>query len=130
VVSPKIKARRATDSAQVALNFEPGLAQRYPSLRECIATGVYQRGLSNVVPSINKAPGNLSVELSEDPARNFSVDSLEAYIQKFGDLTPIYYLVDKYIAERAPEVNNSAALAQLPEALAQVLALAKQAGLA
>lgn len=128
--SRPIKARRATDSRQVSLNFEPGLADRFPSLRECVATGVYQRGLGKVAISLNKAPGNLSVELSEDPSRNFSVDSLETYIRETGDLTPVYYLVDRFLHEKAPQANNSAAMAELPEALAKVLALAKQAGLA
>ena len=130
MVSPKIKARRATDSRQVSLNFEPGLAERFGSLRECVATGVYQRGLSNVAPSLNQAPGNLSVQLSEDQSRHFSVDSLEAYIEKFGDLTPVFYLVDKFVHEKGSEANNGAALAELPEAVERVQMLMRKAGLA
>lgn len=113
---------------QMTLSFEPGLVDRFPSLRECIATGVYQRGLSNVAPTLDKAPGNLSVELSEDPTRKFGVDSLELYIEKFGDLTPVYYLVEKFL--RKPDTNQDAALAQIAPILAQLAPLLKKAGLA
>jgi hypothetical protein len=119
---------QAAPAQQLTLSFEPGLVERFGSLRECVATGVYQRGLSNVAPSLNKAPGNLSVELSEDPARKFGVESLEEYIEKFGDLTPVYYLVEKFL--RKPEAKQEAAMAQLAPLLVQVQQLMKQAGMA
>lgn len=111
---------------QLTLSFEPGLSDRYRSLRECVATGVYQRGLGNVAVDLNKAPGNLSVELSEDPSRNFSVDSLERYIAG-GDLTPVYYLIDKFLNDHGQKQN--AAMAQLAPILKQLAPLMKQAGL-
>ena len=98
--------------------------ERYGSLRECIAQGVYQRGLTNVAPSLNKAPGNLSVELSEDPSRKFGVDALEEYIDKFDDHTPIYYLISKFLAPANPANVNASAI------LAQVQQMLKQAGMA
>lgn len=118
----------ATSAQQLTLSFEPGLTERYPSLRECIATGIYQRGLSNVAPSLNKAPGNLSVELSEDPTRKFGVDSLEEYIEKFGDLTPVYYLVEKFLQPR--DAGQEAALAELAPLLAKIAPLMRKAGIA
>lgn len=128
MTSAVIKARRATDTAQMTLSFEPGLKDRFPSLRECIATGIYQRGLSNVAPSLNKAPGNLSVELSDDPTRKFGVDSLEEYIAKFGDMTPIYYLVEKYLGQ--PDAAKDSAMAEIAAVAAQLQRLMKQAGVA
>lgn len=86
---------------QLTLNFEPGLAERYGSLRECIATGVYQRGLKRVAIDLDQAPSNLSVQLSEDASRNFSVDSLEKYIEKTGDTAPIHYLIERFLASGA-----------------------------
>jgi acetolactate synthase regulatory subunit len=86
---------------QLTLNFEPGLAERYGSLRECIATGVYQRGLKRVAIDLDQAPSNLSVQLSEDSSRNFSVDSLEKYIEKTGDTAPIHYLIERFLASGA-----------------------------
>ena len=86
---------------QLTLNFEPGLAERYGSLRECIATGVYQRGLKRVAIDLDQAPSNLSVQLSEDPSRNFSVDSLGRYIEKTGDTAPVMYLIERFLAADA-----------------------------
>lgn len=128
MVSAVIKARRATDTAQMTLSFEPGLTQRFSSLRECIATGVYQRGLTNVAPSLDKAPGNLSVELSEDPTRKFGVESLEAYIEKFGDLTPIYYLVEKFLQKE--DAAKDSAMAEMAELAKKMQVLMRQAGVA
>ncbi len=41
---------------QLALSFEPGLAQRYRDIRECFAACVYQRGLGRVASAIDVAP--------------------------------------------------------------------------
>lgn len=125
---PSVRIKPApAPAAQLTLSFEPGLTERFSSLRECIATGVYQRGLSNVAPSLDKAPGNLSVELSEDTSRKFGVDSLELYIEKFDDLTPIYYLVEKFLHKQ--EAGHDAALAKIAPALADLVPLLRKAGL-
>lgn len=120
--SKLIGASQSATEAQLSLSFEPEMHERYGSLREVCAQGIYQRGLTNVAPSLNKAPGNLSVELSEDQARKFSVDSLETYIEKFNDTAPIYYLISKFLAPQNKENVNANAL------LAQMQALLKQAG--
>lgn len=86
---------------QLTLDFTPGLLDRHLSLRDCVAAGVYQRGLGRVAIDLNQAPGNLSVQLSEDPTRNFSIDNLERYIEKTGDTTPVMYLVEKFLAPEA-----------------------------
>lgn len=112
---------------QLTLSFEQGISERFQSLRECIATGVYQRGLGSVAIDLNKAPGNLSVELSDDPTRHFSADNLERYIEKTGDLTPIHYLIDKFLDDKANKQN--AAMAQLAPILQQLAPLLRQAGL-
>lgn len=90
---------------QLTLDFTPGLLDRFTCLRECIAAGVYQRGLGRVAIDLNKAPGNLSVELSEEPSRRFSVESLETYIEKTGDTTPVMYLIEKFLAPDARPKN-------------------------
>ncbi|VTU25272.1 hypothetical protein H4CHR_01561 [Variovorax sp. PBS-H4] len=114
-------------TAQLTLSFEEGLSQRFGSLRECVATGVYQRGLGKCAIDLDKAPGNLSVELSEDTTRKFSVESLERYIEKTGDTTPIHYLIDRFLHDNSRK--QEAALAQLGPVLQQLLPMLKQAGL-
>lgn len=113
---------------QLTLSFEQGLSERHLSLRDCVASGVYQRGLGKVAIDLNKAPGNLSVELSEDATRHFSVDSLETYIAKSGDTTPIHYLIDKFLSDKGNK--QAEAMAQLAPILAQLAPLMRQAGLA
>lgn len=119
-----IKPAPAAQTNQLSLSFEPEMHERFGSLRECIAQGIYQRGLTKVAPALNKAPGNLSVELSEDTSRRFSVDALEEYIAEFGDHQPIYYLISRFLAPEQPQ--NVAAQALLE----QMQALMRQAGLA
>jgi hypothetical protein len=126
--SAVIKRAQAPAQEQLTLSFEPGLSDRYGSLRECVATGVYQRGLKRVAIDLDQAPSNLSVQLSDDPSRHFSVDNLERYIERTKDLTPVYYLVEKFIKPR--DGRQEAALAQLPALAEQLQAMLKQAGMA
>jgi hypothetical protein len=121
--SPVISEREG----QLTLSFEPGLSERYQSLRDCVAACIYRQGLTNVAIDLDKAPGNLSVELSADPSRKFSVDSLEQYITKNKDTTPIYYLIDKFLNDKGQAQH--AAMAQLAPVLKQLAPLMKQAGL-
>ena len=95
---------------QLTLNFEPGLSERYPSFRECVASSVYRYGLTNAAIDLDKAPGNLSVELSADPARKFGIEDFERYIAKSGDYTPIFYLVDKFLKEQTGDEPSAAEL--------------------
>jgi len=122
----KSKVISAPES-QLTLSFEEGIAQRFGSLRECIATGVYQRGLGKCAIDLDKAPGNLSVELSEDPTRKFSVESLERYIEKTGDTTPIHYLIDRFLHDNTRK--QEAAMAELAPMLQMLVPAMKKAGL-
>lgn len=96
----------ASRSEQLTLDFTPGLLDRFTCLRDCIASGVYQRGLGNVSIDLDEAPGNLSVKLSADPTRKFSIENLERYIEKTGDTQPIMYLIEKFLAPDARPKNH------------------------
>ena len=111
---------------QMTLDFESGLVERYRSLKDVVATGVYQRGLSRVAIDLDTAPSNLSVQLSEDGSRHFSIDSLERYIEKTGDFTPIHYLAEKYLSDKS--AKQEAAMSQVATLLAQMQPLLKAAG--
>jgi hypothetical protein len=113
--------------SQLVLDFELGLVERYGSLRECVATGVYQRGLKRVAIDLDQAPSNLSVQLSEDPSRHFSVESLEKYIETTGDHTPIYYLAEKFLSDR--DAKQDAAQVELLRQFAAMQKLMKKAGM-
>jgi hypothetical protein len=112
---------------QMSLSFEPGLSTRYRSLTECVAAGVYQRGLGRVAAHVDVAPSHLSAQLSGggEGSRKLAVETLEDYIAKEGDLTPIYYLVDKFC--RDPWAQREEALAQIPQMMRQMQALLEAA---
>lgn len=111
---------------QLVLDFDPGMAERYSSLRDCVATGVYQRGLGRVAIDLDTAPSNLSVQLSADPSRHFSVDSLETYMEKTRDFTPIFYLAEKFLGDRG--AKQEAAQAELMAKMAELQKLMVRAG--
>lgn len=113
---------------QLVLDFEPGLVERFNSAREVVAQGVYQRGLKRVAADLNEAPGNLSVKLSDDPVRHFSLDMFELYLEKTGDMAPLYYLVEKYLGDKRN--TKQAAVEQLQALGPELLKLLKQAGIA
>jgi hypothetical protein len=121
-------ARIKEDQSQLILDFEPGLTERYSSARECVAQGVYQRGLKRVAADLDQAPGNLSVQLSDDTSRHFSLDSFELYLDRTRDLTPLYYLVEKFLGDKRN--TKQAALEQLTAFGPEIVKLMKAAGIA
>lgn len=127
-LSPDISRRSAPGPAagQLVLDFDPGLPERYSSLRDCVATGVYQRGLSRVAIDLDTAPSNLSVQLSADLSRHFSIESLETYLEKTGDFTPIFYLAEKFLGDRG--AKKEAAQAELMAKMAELQKLMLRAG--
>jgi len=109
---------------QLTLSFEPELTERYSNLRECVTSCVYSRGLKRVAMDLDKAPGNLSRELGGDSDRHFSVEALEHYIQTQGDLTPVYYLIARYMGDQAQA--EAATMRRLEDLLAEVKATVSQ----
>ena len=112
---------------QMTLDLDGSLTTTHRSLRDCVAQGVYKRGLKSVAADLDLSPGNLSVALSDDPHRKFSVDDLEAYVRATGDKTPVYYLVAKYLGDEAAARDQ--ALGQVAEMLQNLPALVAAAGL-
>ncbi|HRO59440.1 MAG TPA: hypothetical protein PK177_09790 [Burkholderiaceae bacterium] len=112
------------DRRQLTLELEPGLTSRFRNVRD----GVYSRGLKRIAGDLDMAPGNLSVALGDDGTRKFSVDEMERYVQVTGDLTPIYYLVERYLgdqgAARAEALDRVMRMAEQLEALPAILAAA------
>lgn len=117
---------------QLSLTFEPGLAQRSRYLREHLATRVYGRGLVDVAGRMDMSPSKLTEKLagsdSGGKSRGMTVDELETYIQKTGDISPVHYLVDKYL--RDPVATQQEALAKIAQIADALPALMAAAGLA
>ena len=118
-----------TDSRrQMTLDLDGSLVSTHRSLRDCVAQGVYKRGLKSVAADLDLSPGNLSVALSDDPHRKLGVDELERYIQCTGDKTPVYYLVAKYLGDEGSARDH--ALAQVLEQLQALPSMLAAAGMA
>lgn len=116
------------DRLQLTLELEPGLTQRFRCARDAIAQGVYRRGLKVTAADLDLAPGNLSVALGDDGVRHLSIDTFERYLQVTGDLTPLYYLVERYLgdqgAARAEALDRVMRMAEQLEQLPALLAAA------
>ncbi|HRQ47785.1 MAG TPA: hypothetical protein PK725_12600 [Rhodocyclaceae bacterium] len=110
---------------QMTLDLDTGLTERFRSVKETIAAGVYRRGLKRSAGDLDVAPGNLSVMLSGDGQRHLDVDLLERYVELTGDKTPIYYLVAKYCGDQSAARDEAlervqGLLQELPQLLASV----------
>lgn len=116
---------------QLSLTFEPGLAQRSRSLRDHMATRVYNRGLVEVAGRMDLSPSKLTEKLagadSGGKPRGMTIDELETYVRVTGDVSPVHYLVDKYL--RDPVVAQQEALAKLASLAEVIPGLMAAAGL-
>jgi hypothetical protein len=112
---------------QLTLEFDESLASAHRNLRDCIAAGIYKRGLKRVAPDLGLAPGNLSAALSDESPRKFCVDELELYLQTTGDMTPIHYLIARYLGDQLAARDQ--AMGQVLELLKALPQLAAAAGL-
>ena len=108
---------------QLSLSLEPGLAQRYRSLRECFATCVYRIGLGRVAAAIDCQPSNLSAMLSGD--RNLDVELVERYMHEFKDRTPAEYWAATFLQDAAQ--LHQQAIAQIPALVEQLQRLRAEA---
>ena len=113
--------------SQLTLDFTPGLAERHGHLLDCIRASAYthHNPLKTIAADMDMSQSELSRKLSGNPDdhRRFTVEDLEKFIQATGDLTPIYYLVEKYLTDE--DVKQRRALAELARQLPDVLALIK-----
>jgi len=94
--------------SQLTLNFEPGLVDDFPTLREFIADRMTKqvdqrtgrpKPQKTVAMDMDLAPSTLSRKLApaEGDTQRFNVDDLELFIQKTGDTSVIEYLASKYL---------------------------------
>lgn len=111
----------------MTLNFEPGLSDRFSSLRAFVAhrAVVVRKPLKAQASDMDLAPSTLSRKLNptETDTQRFNVDDLEAWLASTGDAPAIIeYLASKFLdsdeARRARVLSRVEGL--LPE-LAQLV---------
>jgi hypothetical protein len=114
---------------QLTLDFTPGLTERHASLLACIRETVYthRNPLKTIAADMDQSQSDLSRKLAGNPddPRRLSVDDFEKMLEATGDMTPIYYLVEKYLTRE--DIKQKRALAELAKLAPQFEALLKAA---
>ena len=113
----------------MTFNFEPGLPDRFPTLREYIAhRASLQTKLAKVIAcDMDMSPSTLSRKLNptDGDTQRFNVDDLEGYIKSTGDVgSVIEYLVAKYMD--SPEARRMRTLTRLESMVPELLASIEQ----
>lgn len=92
---------------QVTINFEAGLVESYATCREYIASLIHHQGRPQkaVAADMDMSPSDLSRKLapSVDEHRKFTLDDFEKFVETTGDVKPVLYLVEKYLASADPQ---------------------------
>lgn len=115
---------------QFELDFEGGLAARYRTLLEClddcISRSSHQKKV--IAMDLDLSPSGLSRRLAPQPKGSseprFSIELFEEYLEKYDDLTPVYYLVEKFCQK--PEDKRRQAIAQLAHLMPMLERLVKE----
>jgi hypothetical protein len=95
-----------------------------------MAAGVYAVGLDRVAVKCDEAPSKLCEKLgggNGDRTRDVGLDLFERYLDKTGDVQPVYYLIDKYL--RDGNATRDAALIHLAKLADELPALLAAAGI-
>lgn len=119
-----------SETKQYTLDFEPGLSERHHSLLDCVRETAYsfRSPLKTIAADMDMSESDLSRRLRSDPTdkRSFSICDFERFIVATGDVTPIHYLIEKYLQD--PEHKRARALDQLAGIMPMLESLLKTAG--
>jgi hypothetical protein len=116
---------RVVPSTQLTLQLQPGLLQRYRTLRECLHHSVMNdsRGIKAVAADCDLSVSELTRRLSPsdgDP-RSCDVNLLEPIMASTNDLTPLYWLNARFL--QCPDTKRAQAVEQLSAMLPQIAQL-------
>ncbi len=110
---------------QINLELEPGLLDRFETLEDTIIYSVYsgRKMQKSIAYDLDESPSSLTRKVKGD--LEFPVSKLSALMECTGDLTPLYWLIEKHLApkpgDRERALNKaSACLEGYPE-LQQVI---------
>lgn len=95
---------------QIQIDYEPGKTDQFSSLMESVRHVVYGGGMKQaaIAAGMDMAPTKLSRQMGGE--LKFSVEQLEELLDLTGDLTPIYYLIEKYVSQSGTPIRNELAL--------------------
>ena len=115
----------SASQSQLTLDFEPGLPERFRTLRDFIAhrVQVQAKPAKTIAGDMDMSPSTLSRKLSpsDGDTQRFNVDDLEHYIHVTGDTAAIEYLAAKYLC--SDESRKIRALARVESLSAELSGL-------
>lgn len=115
---------------QLSLDFEAGLTEKHSTLLEACAhvAQVAPVSMKVIAAELDCSPSDLTRKLASMPGdkRNLSVNDLVLLIQATGDMTPIYWLIEKFHLD--DDQRSARAAKELTKVLPALLALARQMG--
>jgi hypothetical protein len=115
---------------QFTLDFAPGLTERFPRWRDTFVHAVYNSrlGLNGVAAKMDLSPSDLTKRLSgnSDEPRPLRDTDILSIIEATGDLTPMYWLLERF--SKDPNARQQEALARLPGLVAAIEATLQAAG--
>lgn len=114
-------------SSQLTLDFEPGLTEKYPHLLDCVRAAAYshRNPLKTIAMDMDLTLSELSRKLSGNPddPRHFNVEDLEQFIVATGDVSTIYWLIERFLQDQ--KLKQDRALQELAKQLPTIMALIK-----
>lgn len=116
----------------LSITYQGGLTQRSRSLRELLQVQVHNNGgVVAVAGRMDLAPSKLSEKLaggdSGGKPRGMTIDELERYIAETGDVSPVHYLVEKFLT--CPDAQHAEAVAEFAKLAAVMGPLAAKLGI-
>lgn len=116
----------SVSTSQFTLNFEPSLADRWPTLRSYVAhrAMLQAKSLKVIASDMDMSPSTLTRKLNphDGDTQRFNLDDLEGYIQATGDVqSVIEYLASKYADN--DDARKARTLAKVESLLPELAAL-------
>lgn len=113
-------------TAQLSLDFTPGLTTQFKTLSQVCAAAVYghRGGLGAVASDLDMAPSDLCRRLTEEHDRPLTAEHVDGIIASTQDMRPIHWLIEKYLQD--PEAKRLQAINELAQIMPMVQALVEQ----
>lgn len=112
--------------SQLTLNFEPSIADRFPTLRAYLAhrVAIQVKSQKVIAADMDMSPSMLSRKLnpSEGDTQRFNLDDLEGYIVSSGDVASVIeYLAAKFMDD--DEARKARVLSKVEGMLPELMGL-------
>lgn len=118
----------SVSASQISLNFEPTLADRFPTLRSYVAhrVNVHNKPAKAIASDMDMSPSLLTRKLTagttspeDKDTQRFNTEDFELYLRATGDAPAIIeYLASKYMD--SPEARRARLLSRMESILPEI----------